>query len=875
MAISSETQAAADLLRSEQLSGMAAPQPTVPPVDYNIPYSLGQGAPPPAVNDISPLANMSPNRLPPYANYIPPFSLTVQDPTVQDPSALANRSLYLPADLAPKLRPPPAFLEEASSAASNYPETDPGLGYPTEWVPFGGPDIYTSGPYKQMTATAARSQSREVGPEGWALTEPYNTWVSRASEKVLGPEPSSPYGGTAWMQEPTNPDGTPYNRPIWDEASQFQEGSRGQTVGDSERGGLAGLADRGRYGDSMLVHMAPEEVAGLASLTQNGVTINPETGLPEMFNLASILPMILGIGLSFTGIGALGAAALTGLATAATTEGDIGTKLGRGLLAGVGSYALGGLFDKIGSAGVPEAVSSGMGGGAGGVGAGGVDFTGALSGTSSSLPGGAFPVGGAASQAGLGGFQAAPGFGGVGRQIMSATGQPKTWDQLPKNLQSVFGDQGQYAKGMEEMVKRVPPPPPPPPLPGGDWQGTGLGYMDAYVPPQPQLPPGVRQHAFERVFEKPIGEWQSAEAFRQAGRLDKLEYLQRGVEEKIDWNLSRLLEGETPPGKISLGSVARPAVVGLAASSAATAPVIEYETPGRRTYEDRGPFFPEERARTEPPPGYIPGVDPQYPYFRMGSGGLPTLYARGGMGGSSVMVGDERIPRSYGEGEKPVELAYVAPDKQRLLRDVDMYDGNPPLPGHRYYAQEGTEGTTVEAAAEISSGIASTAGIMQGAPMEVQNDVEARLSERSVEEPQNPRERAIYDRAVLALQNELEPEVAQRAIDEFLEVFGPDALHMLQEMVRGERENGGTVEPANGETTVEEGAIQGPDVIAGKIVDPVTGEETANLRVGENEYIEPAASLARRAQVAGLSPTPENGAMIRGEEERMLRQAVG
>jgi len=202
-------------------------------------------------------------------------------------------------------------------------------------------------------------------------------------------------------------------------------------------------------------------------------------------------------------------------------------------------------------------------------------------------------------------------------------------------------------------------------------------------------------------------------------------------------------------------------------------------------------------------------------------------------------------------------------------------------PQFSYFAQEGTGGMTieenidVETAAEMPAGVAATTGIMQGAPVEVQDDVEVRLSERQAEEPQNPRERAIYDRAVLALQNELEPEVAQRAIDEFLEVFGPEALHMLQEMVRGERENGGTVETANGETTIAEGELQGPDVIAGKIVDPVTGEETANLRVGENEYIEPAASLARRAQVAGLPPTPENGAMLRGEEERMLRQAVG
>ena len=133
------------------------------------------------------------------------------------------------------------------------------------------------------------------------------------------------------------------------------------------------------------------------------------------------------------------------------------------------------------------------------------------------------------------------------------------------------------------------------------------------------------------------------------------------------------------------------------------------------------------------------------------------------------------------------------------------------------------ENIDVETAAEVPTGVAATTGIMQGAPTEVQDDVAVRLTERSVEEPQNPRERAIYDRAVLALQGELEPEVAQRAIDEFLEVFGPDALHTLQQMVHGERENGGTVETVTGETTVADGEIQGPDIIAGKIVDPVTG----------------------------------------------------
>jgi len=44
------------------------------------------------------------------------------------------------------------------------------------------------------------------------------------------------------------------------------------------------MASKGRNGDTMLVHMAPEEVAGLHALALKhggSLTINPETGLPE------------------------------------------------------------------------------------------------------------------------------------------------------------------------------------------------------------------------------------------------------------------------------------------------------------------------------------------------------------------------------------------------------------------------------------------------------------------------------------------------------------------------------------------------------------------------------------------------------------------
>ena len=41
------------------------------------------------------------------------------------------------------------------------------------------------------------------------------------------------------------------------------------------------VSDAGRMGDSMLMHVNPEEVKGLASIAP--ITVNPETGLPEAF----------------------------------------------------------------------------------------------------------------------------------------------------------------------------------------------------------------------------------------------------------------------------------------------------------------------------------------------------------------------------------------------------------------------------------------------------------------------------------------------------------------------------------------------------------------------------------------------------------------
>ena len=104
------------------------------------------------------------------------------------------------------------------------------------------------------------------------------------------------------------------------------------------------LASKGRYGDSMLVHMNPAEVGIMNAISGNQMTINPETGQPEAF--AFLLPMLgglLGAGAAGSlGYGLLGTAALTGLGSGIGQTAATGS-LKDGILTGLGSFALAGL----------------------------------------------------------------------------------------------------------------------------------------------------------------------------------------------------------------------------------------------------------------------------------------------------------------------------------------------------------------------------------------------------------------------------------------------------------------------------------------------------------------------------------------------------
>ena len=112
------------------------------------------------------------------------------------------------------------------------------------------------------------------------------------------------------------------------------------------------LASRGRKGDTMLVHMAPQEVSGLQALAKahgGTLTLNPDTGLPEANFLKRMLPMIIGMGLApFTG--GLSAALITGAGYTAATG-----SLKKGLMAGLGAYGGAGLMGGLSAAGTAAA----------------------------------------------------------------------------------------------------------------------------------------------------------------------------------------------------------------------------------------------------------------------------------------------------------------------------------------------------------------------------------------------------------------------------------------------------------------------------------------------------------------------------------------
>lgn len=141
----------------------------------------------------------------------------------------------------------------------------------------------------------------------------------------------------------------------------------------------ADVASKGRYGDSMILHVNPLEVAVIDKMYPGMITRNPDTGQPEAFFF--LLPLLGMIG---TGLGAIG----SGIAGAASALGG-----------GLGSL-FGGIGSLFGGGGAAATLAPGAGVLAPGA-------TTAMSGLGALAPGAGVLAPGAASAAGAGGSAAA------------------------------------------------------------------------------------------------------------------------------------------------------------------------------------------------------------------------------------------------------------------------------------------------------------------------------------------------------------------------------------------------------------------------------------------------------------------------------------
>jgi len=208
-------------------------------------------------------------------------------------------------------------------------------------------------------------QMRESEP--YLAQDPRDHMVSVLSEMASGTEPFTPESGVLYR----GPEDAPTNEELINRfeaemarrgrdtgqgsvatgaevlAQNFQEGGRIPNMNQQyPMQPMANqMAQHGRYGDSMMVHMNPIEVQGIAALSPTGqLTRNPVTGQPEAFLpfLAPLLGSMFGKAVLaksipfLAGKSALAGAIGSGLATTAAT-GDIK----KGLLSGITGFGLG------------------------------------------------------------------------------------------------------------------------------------------------------------------------------------------------------------------------------------------------------------------------------------------------------------------------------------------------------------------------------------------------------------------------------------------------------------------------------------------------------------------------------------------------------
>jgi hypothetical protein len=240
--------------------------------------------------------------------------------------------------------------------------------------------------------------------------------------------------------------------------------------------------------------MAPGEVKSLQQLAMahgGSLTTNPETGLPEAGFLSSILPMVIGAGLT-----AASGGALTPMMAAMMTGGGYGLATGslkKGLMAGFGAYGGAGIGSALTGAGATQGLIAGdaasqaaMGGAsnakdlllARGAETAAPGMFGNAAGNLSNMGAG---ITGLGSEAGRGAFMSqiggAKGLGMAGLAAAAPMLMDTTTKQPEIKTDANIGQRYSYAPGAVG-------PTPPPDVPGYGNQGQNFGREQTYFRPQ-------------------------------------------------------------------------------------------------------------------------------------------------------------------------------------------------------------------------------------------------------------------------------------------------------------------------------------------------------------------------------------------------------
>jgi len=132
------------------------------------------------------------------------------------------------------------------------------------------------------------------------------------------------------------------------------------------------LAEHGRHGDTMLMHVTPDEVGKLQRVARaqgGSLTINPHTGLPEANFFSDLNPLNPNSAISKTGVAPLLVGAALGPAGFGLTAAEAGLAYGgisalssgdlsKGLMAGLGAYGGAGLAAGLSNMGQASLLSN-------------------------------------------------------------------------------------------------------------------------------------------------------------------------------------------------------------------------------------------------------------------------------------------------------------------------------------------------------------------------------------------------------------------------------------------------------------------------------------------------------------------------------------